>query len=113
MSQQQDTSATPGSQGAPAGGNNVIPFCAATAAAQAAPASPAPNTGGKKKRENPTKVWCDSAMRGVFGEFAAERGGFGVESAAPVVARILERYFGLGQSAGGSSSGLGGASNPE
>jgi hypothetical protein len=42
-----------------------------------------------------------------------ERGGFGVESAAPVVARILERYFGLGQSAGGSSSGLGGASNPE
>ena len=42
-----------------------------------------------------------------------ERGGFGVESAAPVVARILERYFGLEQSAGGSSSGLGGASNPE
>jgi penicillin-binding protein 2 len=42
-----------------------------------------------------------------------ERGGFGVESAAPVVARILEQYFGLGESAGGSSSGLGGASNPE
>jgi penicillin-binding protein 2 len=42
-----------------------------------------------------------------------ERGGFGVESAAPVVARILEHYFGLEESAAGSSSGLGGASNPE
>lgn len=73
MSQQQDTSATPGSQAAPAGGNNVIPFGAAAAAAQAAPASPAPNASGKKKRENPIKVWCDSAMRGAFGEFAAER----------------------------------------
>jgi penicillin-binding protein 2 len=42
-----------------------------------------------------------------------ERGGFGVESAAPVVARILERYFGLGEGSGGTSSGLGGATNPE
>ncbi|MTI74436.1 MAG: hypothetical protein FH747_12390 [Stenotrophomonas sp.] len=73
MSQQQDTSATPGSQAVPASGNNVISFGAAAAAAQAATATPAPNTGGKKKRENPIKVWCDSAMRGAFGEFAAER----------------------------------------
>lgn len=73
MSQQQDTSATPGSQAVPASGNNVIPFGAAAAAAHAATATPAPNTGGKKKRENPIKVWCDSAMRGAFGEFAAER----------------------------------------
>lgn len=72
MSQQQDTSATPGSQAVPASGNNVIPFGAAAAAAQAA-ASPAPNGGGKKKRLNPIKVWCDSAMKGAFGEFAAER----------------------------------------
>lgn len=73
MSQQQDTSATPGSQAVPASGNNVISFGAAAAAAQAATATPAPNTRGKKKRENPIKVWCDSAMRGAFGEFAAER----------------------------------------
>jgi hypothetical protein len=42
-----------------------------------------------------------------------ERGGFGVESAAPVVARILERYFGLGRSSGDSTNGLGGAANLE
>jgi penicillin-binding protein 2 len=42
-----------------------------------------------------------------------ERGGFGVESAAPVVAAILERHFGLGEGTGASSPWLGGASNPE
>lgn len=73
MSQQQDTSASTGSQAAPAGGNNVIPFGGTAAAAQAVPTSPAPNASGKKKRENPTKVWCDTAMRGAFGDFAAER----------------------------------------
>ena len=74
MSQQQDTSATSGSQAAPAGGTNVIPFSGTATAAQAAPASPSQGAaGGKKKRENPTKVWCDSAMKGAFGDFAAER----------------------------------------
>ena len=34
-----------------------------------------------------------------------ERGGFGVESAAPIVRTILERYFHLGQGAAGGSSG--------
>jgi hypothetical protein len=42
-----------------------------------------------------------------------ERGGFGVESAAPVVAQILERYLGLGERAAGSSQGLEGAANAE
>jgi penicillin-binding protein 2 len=41
-----------------------------------------------------------------------ERGGFGVESAAPMVARILEHHFGVAESEG-SSTGLGGPSNPE
>ena len=73
MSQQQDTSATPGSQAAPACGNNVIPFGTAASATQAAPHGPAPNASGKKKRENPIKVWCDSAIKCAFGEFAAEK----------------------------------------
>jgi penicillin-binding protein 2 len=41
-----------------------------------------------------------------------ERGGFGVESAAPVVASILERYFNLDQAGRGGSTSLT-ASNPE
>ncbi len=42
-----------------------------------------------------------------------ERGGFGVDAAAPVVARILEHYFGLEGSGGGSASSSGTASNRE
>jgi penicillin-binding protein 2 len=36
-----------------------------------------------------------------------ERGGFGVESAAPVVAQLFEKYFGLGSKAAGRGTGTG------
>jgi penicillin-binding protein 2 len=39
-----------------------------------------------------------------------ERGGFGVESAAPIVRTILERYFHLNQGAAGGTSGAAAAS---
>jgi penicillin-binding protein 2 len=42
-----------------------------------------------------------------------ERGGFGVESAAPVAARILESYFDVAERSGASAEGPGGASNPD
>lgn len=76
MSQQQDTNSVSGGQAASAAGSNVLPFGPPASAAAAGVAQSSPSSAsstGKKKRDNPVKVWCDSAMRGAFGDFAAER----------------------------------------
>ena len=84
MSQEQDTNGGGTSQAVPETSNNITAIrgrfhprrAVAAAASMSTPAKAGAAQSAetvKKKRPNPVKVWCDSALNGGFGEFAAER----------------------------------------
>ena len=67
-------------------GNFPFPVAGKTGTAERVPSGPRPTRPGTSRSLRPTTPRSSVAV-------TIERGGFGVDSAAPVAARILEKYF--------------------